>query len=97
MQGDTGPQTSGLFPQIAQREREYEGIDRGDPNRAGSGFTAMQVNLSAADYSRTHHFTITADPNNQIRERDETNNQLAISVALPPRPTGTINVTCTSP
>jgi hypothetical protein len=63
----------------------------------GSSFTAMQVDLSAADYSRTHHFTITADPNNQIRERDETNNQLAISVALPPRPTGTINVNCTSP
>jgi CARDB len=63
----------------------------------GSGFTAMQVDLSAGDYSRTHHFTITADPNNQIRERDESNNQLMISVALPPRPTGTVNVTCTSP
>jgi hypothetical protein len=63
----------------------------------GSEFTPMQVELSEGDYSRTHHFTITADPDNQIRERDESNNQLAITLALPPRPTGTINLTCTSP
>jgi len=63
----------------------------------GSGFTAMQVDLSDSDYGRAHRFTIIADPANQIRERDETNNQLVISVALPPRPTGTINVNCTSP
>ena len=63
----------------------------------GSSFTAMQVDLSPGDYSRTHRFTITADPNNQVRERDETNNELVISVALPPRPTGTTNVNCSSP
>jgi hypothetical protein len=63
----------------------------------GSAFTAMQVDLTTADYSRTHRFTITADPNNQIRESDETNNDLVISVALPPRPTGTTNITCSSP
>jgi hypothetical protein len=63
----------------------------------GSAFTAMQVDLSPGDYSRTHRFTITADPNNQVRERDETNNELVISVSLPPRPTGTTNVNCSSP
>jgi CARDB len=64
---------------------------------SGSGFTAMQVDLSDSDYRRNHRFTITADPDNQIRERDETNNQLVISVSLPSRPTGTVNVNCTSP
>jgi hypothetical protein len=63
----------------------------------GSNSTAMQVDLGPGDYSRIHHFTITADPNNQIRERDESNNQLMISVSLPPRPTGTVTVGCTSP
>jgi hypothetical protein len=63
----------------------------------GSAFTAMQVDLSPGDYSRTHRFTITADPNNQVRERVETNNELVISVSLPPRPTGTTNVNCSSP
>jgi len=63
----------------------------------GSAFTAMQVDLTPGDYSRAHRFTITADPDNQIRERDETNNELGISVALPPRPTGTTNITCSSP
>jgi hypothetical protein len=63
----------------------------------GSAFTAMQVDLTTADYSRAHRFTITADPDNQIRERDETNNELTISVALPPRPTGTTNIACSSP
>jgi hypothetical protein len=63
----------------------------------GTAFTAMQVDLTPSDYSRAHRFTITADPDNQIRESDETNNELTISVALPPRPTGTTNITCTSP
>jgi hypothetical protein len=63
----------------------------------GSAFTAMQVDLNFSDYSRAHHFTITADPDNQIRESDETNNELTISVALPPRPTSTTNITCSSP
>jgi hypothetical protein len=63
----------------------------------GSAFTAMQVDLTTGDYSRAHRFTVTADPDNQIRERDETNNELTVSVALPPRPTGTTNITCTSP
>lgn len=63
----------------------------------GSSFTAMQVDLGPGDYSRAHRFTVTADPDNQIRERDEANNELTISVALPPRPTGTTNVSCTSP
>jgi hypothetical protein len=63
----------------------------------GSSFTPMQVDLGPGDYSRTHHFTITADPNNQIRERDESNNQLTITVPLPDRPTGTVDVNCTSP
>jgi CARDB len=63
----------------------------------GESFTAMQVDLGPGDYSRTHHFTVTADPNNQIRERDESNNQLTITVSLPDRPTGTVEVGCTSP
>jgi CARDB len=63
----------------------------------GTAFTAMQVDLTASDYSRAHRFTITADPDNQVRESDETNNELTISVALPPRPTSTTNITCSSP
>jgi hypothetical protein len=63
----------------------------------GTAFTAMQVDLTASDYSRAHRFTITADPDNQIRESDETNNELTISVALPPRPTSATNITCSSP
>ena len=63
----------------------------------GSAFTAMQVDLNPSDYSRAHRFTITADPDNQIRERDEANNELTISVALPPRPTSTTNIGCSSP
>jgi hypothetical protein len=63
----------------------------------GSSFTAMQVDLNPADYGRSHRFTITADPDNTIVERDETNNELVVTVSLGDRPTTSGNVDCTSP
>jgi hypothetical protein len=63
----------------------------------GSSFTAMQVDLNTADYGRSHRFTITADPDNVIVERDETNNELVVTVSLGDRPTTSGNVDCTSP
>jgi CARDB len=63
----------------------------------GSSFTAMQVDLNTGDYGRSHRFTITADPDNTIVERDETNNELVVTVNLGGRPTTSGNVACTSP
>jgi len=63
----------------------------------GSSFTAMQVDLASGDYNRTHRFTITVDPNEQTLERDESNNDLQITVHLPDRPDGETDVDCTSP
>jgi hypothetical protein len=63
----------------------------------GSSFTAMQVDLDTADYGRSHRFTITADPDNIIVERDETNNELVVTVSLGDRPTTSGTVDCTSP
>ena len=63
----------------------------------GSSFTAMQVDLNTDDYGQSHRFTITADPDNTIVERDETNNELVVTVNLGDRPTTSGNVDCTSP
>ncbi len=60
----------------------------------GSAFTGMQVDLRPADWSGTHRFTITADPDNAVVERDESNNTLEIDVTLPPRPSGATDVAC---
>jgi CARDB protein len=63
----------------------------------GSSFSAMQVDLKPGDYGQSHRFTITADPDNTIVERDETNNELVVTVNLGDRPTTSGNVDCTSP
>jgi CARDB len=63
----------------------------------GSSFTAMQVDVKPGDYGQSHRFTITADPDNTIVERDETNNELIVTVNLGDRPTTSGNVDCTSP
>jgi CARDB len=63
----------------------------------GSSFTAMQVDLNADNYGQSHRFTITADPDNTIVERDEANNELVVTVSLGDRPTTSGNVDCTSP
>lgn len=73
---------------------------RAESNNAissGSAFNPLQVDLSADDYSRTHRFTVTADPNNEIIERDESNNVLTVTVTLPARPSSSQDVPCTSP
>jgi hypothetical protein len=63
----------------------------------GSAFTAMQTPLRDGDFGRTHRFTITADPGNQVVERDESNNTLTVTVRLPARPDGAVDVPCSSP
>jgi hypothetical protein len=63
----------------------------------GSSFVPMQVDLRASDYRRTHRFTVTADPAGEIVERDESNNTLTVTVALPGRPSNAQDVPCTSP
>jgi hypothetical protein len=63
----------------------------------GSAFTAMQTDLRSGDFNRTHRFTIKADPGNQIVERNESNNTVAITVTLPTRPIRAADVPCTSP
>ena len=64
---------------------------------AGSTFTGMEVSLGSSDYNKTHHFTITADPDDDVAERDEENNQLRISVPLGSRQQSEGDVPCTSP
>jgi hypothetical protein len=61
----------------------------------GSSFNALQVDLSANAYNRTHRFTITADPDNQIVERDEANNTIVVAVQMPGRPSSARDVPCT--
>ena len=63
----------------------------------GSSFTPMQVDLNTGDYGQSQRFTITADPDNTIVERDEANNELVVTVNLGDRPTTSGNVDCTSP
>ena len=63
----------------------------------GSSFTPMQVDLNTGDYGQSQRFTITADPDNTIVERDEANNELVVTVNLGDRPTTGGNVDCTSP
>jgi len=62
----------------------------------GSSFSALQVDLSSSSYNRDHRFVITADPDNQFVERDESNNGLTVTVRLPARPSTASNVSCTS-
>jgi hypothetical protein len=64
------------------------------PVSPGSEFSTMQVDVGPAVYSRELRFTITADPANAIRERDESNNTLVVVVSMPPRPTSTTDVPC---
>ena len=63
----------------------------------GSSFNPLQVDLPNTAYSRTHRFTITADPDNEIVERDESNNAIDVTVRLPGRPASATDVPCTSP
>ncbi|WP_329000181.1 hypothetical protein OHA18_37820 [Kribbella sp. NBC_00709] len=58
------------------------------------GLTAMQVDLGSSDYEKSHLFTVTVDPNNQIPEQDETNNTLRLKVSLPTRPDQAQDVRC---
>lgn len=62
----------------------------------GSAFSPLQVDLSSGDYGRVHRFTVTADPDDEIAERDEGNNQLVVMVDLPARPAGAEDVPCSS-
>jgi hypothetical protein len=62
----------------------------------GSAFTSMQADLRPGDYNRVHRFSIKADPNNQIVERNESNNTVTVTVTLPARPTRAADVPCTS-
>lgn len=62
----------------------------------GSAFSPLQVDLSPADYGRVHRFTVTADPDGEIPERDEGNNQLEVVVDLPDRPDNAEDVACSS-
>jgi hypothetical protein len=63
----------------------------------GSAFSPMQIDVFPEHYGRAHRFTITADPDNVIIERDVTNNQLSVTVDLPERPTSATDVPCASP
>ncbi len=63
----------------------------------GSSFTAMQVDLLPDAYERSHRFTVTADPANDIAERDESNNTLNVTVTLPAQPSQQQVVECTAP
>ena len=63
----------------------------------GSSFAAMQVDLRPDDYGRSHRFTVTVDPNNDIAERDESNNTLRVTVSLPGPPNNAQDVPCTTP
>lgn len=60
----------------------------------GSATTPMQVTVGPADYGTTHTFAITADPANEIVERDESNNSLRLAVDLVARPSGAADVPC---
>lgn len=75
-----------------------------DTGLAGGGNTALsttqpgtpvQVELRPGDFSRSHTFTIVADPENKIVEANESNNTLGIVVTLPSRPASTTDVPCT--
>jgi hypothetical protein len=63
----------------------------------GSAVNAMQVTLPQDAYGRTHRFTITADPANEIIERDVSNNAIRVTVQLPTRPASFTVVPCSSP
>lgn len=64
----------------------------------GSAFSSVQVDLSSGAYGVSHRFTITADPENEITERDEANNSVVVTAHLPSsRPAEAEVVTCTSP
>jgi subtilase family serine protease len=70
---------------------------RGAGNTAlstGSGVTAMQVDLRSTDFNRSHRFTVRADPENQIAERDESNNSLTVVVDMPAEPRASGDVPC---
>ncbi|RZU11341.1 hypothetical protein EV645_6507 [Kribbella rubisoli] len=64
------------------------------PDATRIASTAMQVELSSGDYGRSHVFTVTVDPNNEIAEADESNNLLRLRVSLPSRPQQIQDVPC---
>lgn len=85
-----------LVPVAVQSDRGH----RARPNAAistGSSFNPLQVDLSPSDYNQSLRFVITADPDNEIVERDESNNELIVTVRLPDRPTTSQDVPCSSP
>jgi hypothetical protein len=63
----------------------------------GSSFNPLQVDLADTDYNRTHQFSIIVDPDNDIVERDESNNVLQVTVRLADRAASDGDVPCTSP
>lgn len=70
---------------------------RGEGNSSvsiGSSFAHMQVEVGRDDYNEVHRFVVTADPNNEIPEVDETNNALVVRVELPPAPKSAVEVSC---
>lgn len=70
---------------------------RGEGNSSvslGSSFAHMQVEVGDEDYKKVHRFVVTADPNNEIPELDETNNTLVVRVELPPAPKSAVEVSC---
>ena len=58
---------------------------------------ALGVDLEPDDFGRKHVVVITADPDHEIVERDESNNKLTITVTMPARPTRSSSVGCMSP
>jgi hypothetical protein len=63
----------------------------------GTEVNAMQTDLNANAYNRTHRFTFTVDPGNATVEKDESDNNFTISVHLSDRPISSTDVPCTSP
>ncbi len=64
-----------------------------------TGSSPTRVVLAAfdvgpSDYGRERTFTITADPENEMLERDESNNTLRLAVELVSRPSGAVDVAC---
>lgn len=58
--------------------------------------TPIAVDLSPANYSQAHQFTLTVDPADEIAETNESNNGLEVLVDLPARPNGPRRVPCTT-
>lgn len=92
-----GPGPVGSLVRVSVRSDSGPRSDSNSAISTGSSFNPLQVDLSTNDYNKTHRFTVTADPQNSIIERDESNNQLVVTVRLPARPSRSQDVPCTSP